>query len=111
MAATPAGDAVSGSGSGSLKEIAAWLFDELRQRTADGPGITRECYSEGEERAISLFREFSEAQGLHCWRDAGTNLVVALPGDDGSKPALVLSSHADSVPQGGNYDGAAGIIA
>jgi N-carbamoyl-L-amino-acid hydrolase len=111
MAASPAGDAESGSGSRPLKEIAAWLFDELRRRTADGPGVTRECFAEGEERAISLFREFSEAHGLRCWRDAGTNLIVALPDDDGSKPALLLSSHADSVPQGGNYDGAAGVIA
>jgi N-carbamoyl-L-amino-acid hydrolase len=111
MVASPAGNAVSGSDSTSLKEIAAWLFNELRRRTADGPGVTRECYAEGEERAISLFREFSEAYGLPCWRDAGTNLVVVLPDDDGSKPALVLSSHADSVPQGGNYDGSAGVIA
>jgi N-carbamoyl-L-amino-acid hydrolase len=111
MNASPAGDAVSCSDSTSLKAIAAGLFDELLRRTADGPGVTRECYAEGEERAISLFREFSEAHGLRCWRDAGTNLVVMLPDDDGSKPALVLSSHADSVPQGGNYDGAAGVIA
>src|SRR5687767_9938883 len=86
----------------SLREIAAWLFDELRRQTADGLGVTRECYAESEERAIALFRAFAERQGLRCWRDAGTNLIVALPDDDGSEPAFVLSSHADSVPEGGN---------
>jgi N-carbamoyl-L-amino-acid hydrolase len=94
-----------------VEEIAAWLFDELRRRTADGPGVTRECYAEGESKAIELFRTFAEANGLRCWSDAGANLMVALPDDDGSNPAFILSSHADSVPQGGNYDGAAGVIA
>jgi len=94
-----------------MKTMAAELFDELRRRTADGPGVTRECYAGGESEALALFREFAEAHGLHCRADAGANLVVSLPGDDGSRPALILSSHADSVPQGGNYDGAAGIVA
>ena len=93
------------------RELAARLFDELRRRTADGPGVTRECLAQGENRAIELFREFAGANGLRSWSDAGANLIVALPYDDGSKPALVLSSHADSVPQGGNFDGAAGIVA
>jgi N-carbamoyl-L-amino-acid hydrolase len=38
-------------------------------------------------------------------------MTVSLPGDDGTKPALLLASHADSVPQGGNFDGAAGCVA
>ena len=104
-------DAANARDQRPLKDIAAALFDELRRRTADGLGVTRECYADGENKAIALFRTFAEANGFRCWSDAGANLLVALPHDDGSQPAFILSSHADSVPEGGNYDGAAGVIA
>ncbi|MTW16980.1 hydantoinase/carbamoylase family amidase [Rhodoplanes serenus] len=94
-----------------LRDIAADLFDALRERSFDGTGITRECYDEGENAAIALFRETAERHGLEVRFDAAANMIVSLPGDTGTKPGLLLASHADSVPQGGNFDGAAGIVA
>jgi N-carbamoyl-L-amino-acid hydrolase len=94
----------------SLRDIAVQLFDDLAKATGDGVGITRECFAEGENYAIELFRAMAEAHGLVTSSDTVANLVMSLPGDDGSKPALYLGSHADSVPQGGNYDGAAGVV-
>jgi N-carbamoyl-L-amino-acid hydrolase len=87
------------------------LFDELRKRTADGEGITRECYADGEEAALKLFRDTAGEYGLKCTLDRAANLIISLPDDDLTKPGLILGSHADSVPQGGNFDGGAGIIA
>jgi N-carbamoyl-L-amino-acid hydrolase len=95
----------------SLREIAVQLFNDLAQATSDGVGITRECFAEGENYAIELFRATAEAHGLHTSFDTVANLIISLPGDDGSRSALYLGSHADSVPQGGNFDGAAGVIA
>ncbi|MBI3436756.1 MAG: hydantoinase/carbamoylase family amidase [Proteobacteria bacterium] len=94
-----------------LKDIATELFAELRRRTADEVGVTRECYAQGENHALDLYGEVARANGLHSRFDAVANLVLSMPGDDGSAPALALVSHADSVPQGGNYDGSAGVIA
>jgi beta-ureidopropionase / N-carbamoyl-L-amino-acid hydrolase len=94
-----------------LRDLAASLFDELRARSFDGVGITRECYAEGENAAFAIVREFAEKNGLKCRLDPGADLVITLPGDDGSKPCLLLASHADSVPQGGNFDGGAGVVA
>jgi N-carbamoyl-L-amino-acid hydrolase len=94
-----------------LREIAESLFGELMRRTSDTPGVTRECYAEGEEKALQLFRETAEGFGLRCSNDRAANLVVSIPDDDFSKPALVLGSHADSVPHGGNFDGGAGLVA
>jgi N-carbamoyl-L-amino-acid hydrolase len=95
----------------SLRELAVKLFAELREKTFDGVGITRECYAEGEDVAIDLYRTTAEKFGLKCSVDAAGNLVISTPADDGTRPALYLASHADSVPQGGNYDGGAGSVA
>jgi N-carbamoyl-L-amino-acid hydrolase len=93
------------------RDLAVELFDRLARETGDGVGITRECYSDSEDRALEIYRSTAEGHGLKTRLDAIQNLVVMLPGDDGTKPALYIGSHADSVPQGGNYDGAAGVIA
>jgi N-carbamoyl-L-amino-acid hydrolase len=95
----------------SAKDIAIDLFDELARATGDGVGITRECYAEGENRAVEIYRACAETFGLRTSVDAAANVLVTLPGDDGAAPAIIIGSHADSVPQGGNYDGAAGVIA
>lgn len=95
----------------SWRSLAEQLFDELRKRTADGRGVTRECYAEGENVALGLYRETAEAHGLKCSFDRAANLLITLPDDDGTKPAVILGSHADSVPQGGNFDGGAGVVA
>ncbi|MBK5957612.1 Zn-dependent hydrolase [Rhodoplanes elegans] len=94
-----------------LRDIARDLFDALREATFDGVGITRECYDAGENAAMAIFREAAERHGLKVKIDAAQNMIVSLPGDDGTKPALLLASHADSVPQGGNFDGGAGVVA
>jgi N-carbamoyl-L-amino-acid hydrolase len=97
--------------SADWRSMADKLFDELRVRTGDGRGITRECYAEGEQAALDLFRETAEAHGLKASYDKAANLLITLPDDDGKKPAIILGSHADSVPQGGNFDGGAGVVA
>jgi hydantoinase/carbamoylase family amidase len=51
-----------------------------------------------------------ERWGFETGTDAVGNTFADLAGDaDG--PALVVGSHLDSVPRGGNYDGAAGVAA
>jgi beta-ureidopropionase / N-carbamoyl-L-amino-acid hydrolase len=49
--------------------------------------------------------------GLATERDAGANLVVSLEGSEPQLPYLACGSHLDSVPRGGNFDGAAGVVA
>jgi N-carbamoyl-L-amino-acid hydrolase len=87
------------------------LFDQLRAATSDGVGISRESYGPAESAALDIVEAEAQSQGLATKRDAGANLVVTLPGRDAALPFLACGSHLDSVPQGGNYDGAAGVIA
>jgi N-carbamoyl-L-amino-acid hydrolase len=95
----------------SIRDRAAWLFDELARMSHDGVGITRECFAEGEIKAIALMRDVAESEGLTTRFDAAGSLVISDPDDDQSRAAVYIGSHIDSVPQGGNFDGAAGIVA
>lgn len=92
-------------------ELAERLFAELRAATHDGVGITRDAYGEGERKAHALVRSAAEAIGLECGADPVGNLLMTLPGTDRKAKRVLLGSHLDSVAEGGNYDGAAGVLA
>ncbi len=92
-------------------DLAARLFDALRARTFDGVGVTREAYGQGERIAHEIVRAEAEALGLETRTDPAGNLLMTLPGRDRAAKRVILGSHLDSVPQGGNFDGAAGVLA
>ena len=92
-------------------DLAERLFADLRARTFDGVGITREAYGPGERIAHALVRAEAEALGLEIAVDPAGNMLMTLPGTDRAAPRVVIGSHLDSVPRGGNYDGAAGVLA
>jgi beta-ureidopropionase / N-carbamoyl-L-amino-acid hydrolase len=94
-----------------FRDFAEGLFAKLREETGDGVGITRASYGDGENTALDIIDHAATALGLPTLRDAGANLVVTLEGTEPDLPFLACGSHLDSVPQGGNFDGAAGVIA
>jgi N-carbamoyl-L-amino-acid hydrolase len=87
------------------------LFDRLAAGSRGQPGITRDTYGEGESFAHRLLAEQGRARGLEVGHDLAANTYVALPGRDRSLPRILIGSHLDSVPHGGNFDGAAGVVA
>jgi beta-ureidopropionase / N-carbamoyl-L-amino-acid hydrolase len=92
--------------------IAKRLFDDLATHTADpGGGVTRMSYGEGEQVAHEMFAVCAREVGLDVSHDAVGNSYYTLPGTDRQIPRVMTGSHLDSVPRGGNYDGAAGVVA
>src|SRR5215472_3294287 len=91
--------------------LAASLFDGLGRTTRRGRGIVRDSYGSGEQAAHDLMRSAASASDLEVEVDAIGNLFMTLPGRDRRAPRILIGSHLDSVPQGGNYDGAAGVVA
>ncbi|MEM6563842.1 MAG: M28 family peptidase [Pseudomonadota bacterium] len=87
------------------------LFAELGEISADPPGVTRASFGPIEDAAHAMIQREAEAIGLEHRTDAIGNLYVTVPGRDRSAPILMTGSHLDSVPHGGNYDGAAGVLA
>lgn len=87
------------------------LFADLAASSADPPGFTRPSFGPGEHAAHALLRREAEALRLETRTDEIGHLYVTLPGLDRHAPILMTGSHLDSVPHGGNYDGAAGVLA
>lgn len=98
-------------GAPGTKELAERIFADLRALSADGPGVSRQSYGPGESEALDHLARICEAEGLSVSRDRAANLVVDLPGTEPDLPVVLCGSHLDSVPQGGNFDGAAGVLA
>lgn len=91
--------------------MAERLFAELRARTADGAGVSRESYGQGEQIAHDILTAAAVELGAKTQVDFAGNLYMTLPGTDPALPGWLVGSHLDSVPCGGNFDGAAGVIA
>jgi N-carbamoyl-L-amino-acid hydrolase len=90
--------------------LARRLFDTLARETADPPGVTRVGFGEGERFAHDLLIKEATALDFEATHDAAGNLFLTQPGQDRSG-TIYIGSHVDTVPHGGNYDGAAGVIA
>jgi len=92
------------------RDVAA-VFEALRAGSSVGEGVTRDSYGPGEEFAHRLIEQRAEALGLESHRDHAANLFMTLAGTNRGAPRLMTGSHLDSVGNGGNFDGAAGVIA
>ena len=71
-------------------------------------GVSRVAYTEFDRQARQVVMEWMRAARLEVSVDTAANLVGRRPGSDPSLKPIVLGSHIDSVPMGGNYDGQVG---
>jgi N-carbamoyl-L-amino-acid hydrolase len=97
----------------AVREQKVWvsqLFDELRAGSVDGPGVTRDTFGDGEQFGYRVIEDRARAIGLEIERDHGANMYMTLAGTNRLAPKIMMGSHIDSVPRGGNFDGAAGVI-
>ncbi|MGH2359853.1 MAG: Zn-dependent hydrolase [bacterium] len=76
-------------------------------RDAEG-GITRVPFSPAHVDAVRQCAEWMREAALRTGVDEFGNLI-GLQGEDG--PAMLTGSHLDTVPQGGMFDGALGVVA
>jgi N-carbamoyl-L-amino-acid hydrolase len=93
------------------RDRATALFDQLRRDGLDEPGVSRDSYGAGEQRAHAAMAQAARVLDLEITRDHAANLYMTLPGRDRAARRVIIGSHLDSVPHGGNFDGAAGVVA
>jgi N-carbamoyl-L-amino-acid hydrolase len=85
-----------------LAELAKIGLDPAR-------GVTRTAFSSAFAEAVEWLLDVMARAGLSARCDAAGN-VVGRVGPAGA-PAVVIGSHIDTVPNGGRYDGALGVLA
>ena len=95
----------------ALDSVVRDVFDRIAVMSPDVAGVSRPAFSDRETEVLDHLRVWAEGQGLHVEEDAGRNLFFSLPQDAGAKRFVLIGSHVDTVPQGGNFDGLAGVIA
>jgi acetylornithine deacetylase/succinyl-diaminopimelate desuccinylase-like protein len=84
---------------------------EAVYRIGGGRGANRPGNGPQELEAQGLAAGWMEDAGLEVDRDPYGNVVGRLTGDDRGLPEVWTGSHLDSVPEGGKFDGALGVIA
>ncbi len=75
-----------------------------------GMGMTRFSFSEEDKKTREYIRERMKEAGLEIFEDGAGSLFGRRPGRRPDAPAIMLGSHFDSVKNGGNYDGPAGVV-
>ena len=86
------------------------LMELGRIGVGQGGGLWRPGLSRADLEAKAWFREKLEQAGLETVEDSVLNQIGRLAGPKGSKP-LAVGSHLDTVPGGGRFDGALGVLA
>jgi beta-ureidopropionase / N-carbamoyl-L-amino-acid hydrolase len=77
---------------------------------SDG-GVRRTTFSDAHLQARAWFHERAKAAALQTRIDAAGNHSAVLPGASAASRTLLIGSHLDTVPTGGRYDGALGVLA
>jgi allantoate deiminase len=84
-------------------------LDAAARIGADEGGVTRLAWSPELARANEWLVGLLEGLGLDAEIDAAGNVLGRWEAGDGT--AVLLGSHLDTVPRGGRYDGALGVLA
>jgi len=97
-----------------LKELQERIekhIQELSKFTSTpGQGTTRLTYSKEDLQARNYIKEMMREYGLGVREDGLGNIFGKLEGTLKDAPSVMIGSHFDSVPNGGDYDGPAGVV-
>lgn len=93
----------------------SWLIEHLQRMNMTEAlvrpeGFTREGYTSEETSAMAVFKEIAQELGLAVRVDAVGNIIARWEVPGGEKAAVATGSHLDTVPNGGAFDGGAGVV-
>ncbi|MCZ7471020.1 Zn-dependent hydrolase [Agrobacterium sp. O3.4] len=93
----------------SIKDIEADL-DALAQITDPERPWTRRAFSPRFDEGRDYLRRRFLSEGLNVSIDTGGNLIGRREGTEPQAGTIMLGSHSDTVPDGGRFDGVAGVV-
>jgi allantoate deiminase len=87
-------------------------LEELTKFTATpGEGMTRLSLTEEDQKTRGYLTREMRSLGIQVYEDAAGNLFGRIEGELKDGPVVMVGSHFDSVRNGGNFDGPAGVVA
>jgi allantoate deiminase len=75
-----------------------------------GQGLTRFSLTKEDRAARNYLKNELQKLDVEIYEDAAGSLVARREGTDKDAPVVMVGSHFDSVKNGGNFDGPAGVI-
>lgn len=85
-------------------------FDAMAQLTAPGEGINRLAFTDADWAGRQYIIDRMTDAGLSVEIDDFGNVIGYKIGKKPDLPVVMVGSHTDSVPNGGNYDGVVGVL-
>ena len=85
-------------------------FDAMAQLTAPGEGINRLAFTDADWEGRQYIIDRMIDAGLSVEIDDFGNIIGYKIGKKPDLPVVMVGSHTDSVPNGGNYDGVVGVL-
>ena len=85
-------------------------FDAMAQLTGFGEGINRLAFTDADWEGRQYIIDRMTDAGLDVELDGFGNVIGYKVGTNPDLPIIMVGSHTDSVPNGGNYDGVAGVL-
>lgn len=85
-------------------------FDAMAQFTGLGEGINRLAFTDADWEGRQYIIDCMNDAGLDVEIDGFGNIIGYKIGTNPDLPVVMVGSHTDSVPNGGNYDGVAGVL-
>lgn len=85
-------------------------FEAMAQLTAPGEGINRLAFTDADWAGRQYIIDRMTDAGLSVEIDDFGNVIGYKIGKKPDLPAVMVGSHTDSVPNGGNYNGVVGVL-
>ena len=85
-------------------------FEAMSQFTAPGEGINRLAFTDADWAGRQYIIDRMVDAGLTVETDGFGNVIGYKVGKNPDLPVVMVGSHTDSVPNGGNYDGVVGVL-
>lgn len=85
-------------------------FDAMAQLTGLGEGVNRPAFTDADWEGRQYIIDCMNDAGLDVEIDGFGNVIGYKVGTNPDLPVVMIGSHTDSVPNGGNYDGVVGVL-
>lgn len=98
-------------GKANIKNIQRWMEEIDQFNETPGDGTTRAVFSKEDLSARNYVKKEMLQIGLEVKEDGAGNIYGILPGTKKDMAQVWTGSHIDTVPNGGKFDGMAGVFA